>query len=104
MKTTEENNKLIAEFMGFQKTDIGWYDFEEILNENVHILNGGNIFDLLQFNTSWDWLMPVVREINKTEYDEWEGYGDLAIAVSSASIEDSYNRVIDAIKWYNEQK
>tara|TARA_R110002020_G_scaffold188551_1_gene387276 strand:- start:1400 stop:1747 length:348 start_codon:yes stop_codon:yes gene_type:complete len=67
---TQENNKLIAEFMGFQKTNIGWYDFQDSLPEYAHILNGGNTFDTLQFEVSWDWLMPVIEKIESDErYD-----------------------------------
>lgn len=54
---TQENNKLIAEFMGMQHTDIGWYDNEETLQLQ------NNTFDELQFYESWDWLMPVVEKI-----------------------------------------
>ena len=54
-----KNNKLIAEFMGFQKTTMGWYDNEEAMNFN----SDSNTFDELKFHSSWDWLMPVVSKI-----------------------------------------
>ena len=57
----EATNKLIAEFMGFQKTTIGWYDYEESLpNTN------DNTFDSLKFHNSWDWLMPVIKKVKDT--------------------------------------
>ena len=52
-----ESNKLIAEFMGFQETSIGWYDADECLHEK------DNTFDTLRFDTDWNWLMPVVEKI-----------------------------------------
>ena len=60
------DNKLIAEFMGFQKTDIGWYDSNEI----VPPMYDGNTFDEyeLSFDTSWDWLMPVVEKISDIKH------------------------------------
>ncbi|MCP3682376.1 MAG: hypothetical protein GY861_06760 [bacterium] len=60
---TQENNKLIAEFMGMQHTDIGWYDNEETLQLQ------NNTFDELQFYESWDWLMPVVEKIENLGYE-----------------------------------
>ena len=57
-----ESNKLIAEFMGFQLTNLGWYDAEECLNEK------DNTFDDLKFHSDWNWLMPVVEECFK-RYD-----------------------------------
>ncbi len=59
-----ENNKLIAEFMGFQKTNIGWYDSEEIMPPLSNTYDS-NTFDEheLAFHKSWDWLMPVVDRI-----------------------------------------
>ena len=59
-----ENNKLIAEFMGFQKTNVGWYDSEETMPSLSNTYDS-NTFDEheLAFHTSWDWLMPVVEKI-----------------------------------------
>ena len=69
-----ENNKLIAEFMGFQlswltipygdkkentvkiKTYVG--DFPQMLNEHCQP-------ETLFYHSSWDWLMPVVEKITK---------------------------------------
>ena len=63
--TTQETNKLIAEFMGMTndvphnksmmifKTEQGYNDVISI-NE-------------LQYHTSWDWLMPVVERIEEAE-------------------------------------
>ena len=60
----KENNYLIAEFMGMQHTDIGWYDNEEALKLK------DNTFDKLNFHKSWDWLMPVVEKIEDIENKE----------------------------------
>ena len=65
-----ENNKLIAEFMGYFPQDIvskngylGWWsspsnnfpnhDYKQIM------------FGAMLFHTSWDWLMPVIKKIQE---------------------------------------
>ena len=111
MKTTTENNRLLAEFMEFQKTNIGWYDFEETLNL-PHTID--NTFDTLEFNTSWDWLMPVVEKIEElsSEQDEivdyfqgdpdpsiwFSGYGKICM---HADISKVYETLVEFINWYN---
>jgi len=57
------NNKLMAEFMGFQKTSIGWYDAEEYL-----LFEKDNTFDTLKFDTDWNWLMAVLEKIKGLGY------------------------------------
>ena len=64
MNITE--NKLIAEFMGFQETKIGYYDYEEVL---TLLYTFGNTFDYLLFDKSWDWLMPVLERIEDMGYN-----------------------------------
>ena len=71
----QENNKLIAEFMGMQHTNIGWYDNEESL------MLMDNTFDDLEFHTSWDWLMPVVDKIEDID-EEIKLFGGNIIKVS----------------------
>jgi hypothetical protein len=54
------DNKLIAEFMGLVVSDRDNYTSE--LHTNVDVD--------LKYNTSWDWLMPVVEKIESDErYD-----------------------------------
>ena len=76
----ENSNKLIAEFMGFPThTDavddrtIAYYVGESIMHtDNTENDNDYDVFhpDDMQFHTSWDWLMPVVEEIESDErYD-----------------------------------
>jgi hypothetical protein len=79
----KENNKLIAEFIGMQHTDIGWYDNEETLQLQ------NNTFDELKYHKSWDWLMPVVDEIESID-EELQVFGGNFIKVSySVQIENT---------------
>ena len=56
-----ENNKLIAEFMGMK---LG----EDHTNDNMYYDDAENLhpptpINELKFNSSWDWLMPVIEKI-----------------------------------------
>jgi hypothetical protein len=75
---TQENNKLIAEFMEYP--DLG---------------TKGD-FSYLKYHTSWDWLMPVVEKILKKEG------GPQYICISANdSIHQLYKAVVEFIKQYN---
>tara|TARA_R110000824_G_scaffold244397_6_gene433188 strand:+ start:1848 stop:2228 length:381 start_codon:yes stop_codon:yes gene_type:complete len=73
-----EENKLIAEFMGFPKQQdavddrtIAYYVGESILwTDNTDNENEYDVFhpDDMQFHTSWNWLMPVVDKIESLGY------------------------------------
>ena len=97
-----ENNKLIAEFMGMQDTDLGWYDSVEAMSEYACQMVGGNTFEELQYDRSWDWLMPVVQKCYKIE-DE-EGFDNLVDAVATLDMYSTYNAVVEFIKWYNQKQ
>ena len=72
----EANNKLIAEFMGVESS-----------------------LDL-QYHTSWDWLMPVVREVlvsievDRLNYDTEE----LRYNTLDCDIDGAYKEVVEFIK------
>tara|TARA_R100000655_G_scaffold102175_1_gene147839 strand:+ start:44 stop:355 length:312 start_codon:yes stop_codon:yes gene_type:complete len=99
-------NKLLAEFMGMTyEKNIGWYDNQMMLEQIVYDLNDGNCFDELQFETSWDWLMPVVSKITKDEkYLENEYRENLMDIVPYGQREDVYNAVVEFINEYNKNK
>ncbi len=105
-----KNNILIAEFMGFQKTNSGWYDYEDLLTI-VYANTGSNTHDNLHFEEDWNWLMPVVNKIrslyNNTEVTDEKGsdiINDLAEGCIEANILQVHKAVIDFINWYNNQK
>ena len=96
-----KENKLIAEFMGWDKDNL------TTIPTNLHLsnleLDNGEVMEL-KFNTSWDWLMPVVQKIGddyyNTPFDETyskltEGYENIW------TIEDTYNAVVEFIKDQN---
>ena len=74
-----ENNKLIAEFMGFptqsdaiDERTLAYYIGDSIINaDNTNNENEDNVFhpDDMKFNSSWDWLMSVVERIENFGYE-----------------------------------
>lgn len=118
---TTENNRLIAEFMGFgldEKEGLHWIDTDEKF---------GHETSELKYDSSWDWLMPVVEKIEKTEIEgdfpvvtisqglcEAENVGgfnmwlreerNLYPYFQGTKIEATYQFVVEFIKWYNQQK
>jgi len=91
---TEENNKRIAEFMGFtQEKNIGWYDNDMFMSQNVYDIQDGNCFDELQFHKSWDWLMPVIIKMADAREDtHYKLY---------KTIDEAYEEVVEFINEYN---
>ena len=87
-----KDNKLIAEFMGIVHPKLD----NVIVIDNVVIKE-----DELQYDTSWDWLMPVVRKIEDGGLDPHELIDK---ALESRVIEDAYNEVVDTIKRYNDEQ
>jgi hypothetical protein len=120
-----EGNKLIAEFMGGQW--IGEDFVADKFSEQVFIDGDGDTC-ICNYNSSWDWLMPVVENIRKVAFELWDGdkvqekiwlKADLwACEVSwideetgtypicepikcDTFLEAIYKAVIEFIKWYN---
>lgn len=109
MRTIEEKNGMIAEFMG--------YETYEHTNSTAIRLTEGNEFNSVdighihtKFHISWDWLMPVVRhivtdlEIVNDDVICSEEREHLMDIVPFAVIEDTYEAVLQFIEWYNKQK
>tara|TARA_R100000664_G_C2668266_1_gene81435 strand:+ start:275 stop:526 length:252 start_codon:yes stop_codon:yes gene_type:complete len=82
-----ENNKIIAEFMGYK--------------------NPSNASDIwYHYDTSWDWLMPVASKCydidlgaNRNSIIE-----NLRDTLGEADITDVYTEVVKIIKFYNQNK
>jgi len=98
METTE-NNRLIAEFMGFE-----WMREEDFLNYNYP--EGKDLKNVMidvaaqKYQTSWDWLMPVVKKC-LTKGDDTDYWDGIYNALSTIDIKEVYEIVVEFIKWYN---
>lgn len=102
MNTTQENNRLIAEFMGLKVLSK-----EEYLKHPKHgTLNVTeySISEYQRFHSSWDWLMPVgAKCLEKSLSLRQYPFIDIKIkeAVQSFKIEATYQAVVEFIEWYN---
>tara|TARA_A100001515_G_scaffold142969_1_gene142952 strand:- start:780 stop:1130 length:351 start_codon:yes stop_codon:yes gene_type:complete len=81
-----KNNKLIAEFMGVDYVDIDTY-----LENNKE----------LQYHTSWDWLMPVVKKCFDTQQPSEGQHYFINESLLTMDIEVVYDRVVEFIKEHN---
>ena len=85
-----KNNKLIAEFMELE-VENGLYYYTTAMDDYKT--------DTLYFDSSRDWLMPVVAKISRDEkYFEEEYREYLLDVVPYGHIEDVYDAVINFIK------
>jgi len=93
---TEKSNKLIWEFMRRNLQDARY-----------------TMPELLQYHKSWDWLMPVVKKMEKetgyglVSYPDEAYFNDGGDMLTDKSYFGTrftavYNTIIAAIEWYNE--
>ena len=117
---TEEEDELFAGFMGFEKTDLGWYDAEECLSVAVTNYGTDNTFDDFKFHCSFDWLMSVVDKVEGVLDEHGMSKYNIAIEQTfvevmdmrtsdtivkvdkNTKIEALYYALTDFINWYNE--
>jgi len=113
--STEEGNKLISEYMAIKNDDVSFYHNEKggyrvgtlhfiDLPINYHLPE--NAFLNNKWNTSWDWLMPVVQKICKAHRPSKDYY--LIEAIYKSCFDNSpiktWEAVVKFIYWYNENK
>ncbi|NEU07787.1 hypothetical protein GZH53_05640 [Flavihumibacter sp. R14] len=92
MKENNNNNRLIIEFMKYPADHF-----------TVVVRGRKYTYDELQFDTSHDWLTPVVRRclVLANTGDEWDQYYDaIQYATLDSDIENLYEKVIDFITFY----
>tara|TARA_R110002050_G_scaffold237499_1_gene373437 strand:- start:63 stop:359 length:297 start_codon:yes stop_codon:yes gene_type:complete len=95
---TQENNKLIAEFMGWDIQN------QTTIPTNIHLSNlefdNGEVMEL-KYHTSWDWLMPVLKKINiqlnPDNYNDWR----IINRPTEYCLEDVYAQAVQFIKDQN---
>ena len=106
-------NKLIAEFMGVNIITID--DVRK--NKNPYFSSAdGYLEDDIKYNSSWDWLMPVVEKIENFGFEFFIVEDRVKIAHNTdhsidviidftsgrGKNETAYQAVVEFIKWYNE--
>lgn len=103
------NNKLIAEFMGYEiQKDPTERFFGRYKTPITKVWVKENE---LSFDSDWNWLMPVCNkceEIASNNYDiiKWirNNYSIFDLKVTEATLEMVYKNVVTFIKWYNGNK
>ena len=101
----ENENKLIAEFMGYKVVDkpkvVNGENFFEYIDENGKYTYCNS---LLRYNDQWDWLMPVIEKIENDGLDP-HGMIDNSLRKNNQkrwrSIEDLHNVAVYLINIYN---
>lgn len=107
VNTVVKNNELIAEFMGltpvkcFGKYSISKDHCTSSQDTPEEALKGFG--SIAKYQTSWDWLMPVVDKCTQTG-DDTSQWDDLADALTTINIENTYQAVVEFIQWYNKIK
>ena len=95
---TQENNKLIAEFMGLSiKEGVCYYtDEDDMFPMGIEVEE-----PYLPYDDSWDWLMPVVERIEQVF--QGVAYAEVHLSLYS-TIDEVYQAVVEFIKEYNTPK
>lgn len=72
-----------------------------------------NYANYAKYDTSWDWLKPVidkiikeigVKSVDECTDDEWIYYTAITRMYIGVSIDIAYNYVVDYLLWYNKNK
>ena len=101
MENIQENNKIIAEFMGAKVTDVKGLQkpiYYPIMGKSVYV-------DKLKYHSSWDWLIPVVKKclIGEAETNRPDLVSNIYESLVNLEIDLVYKDIIEFIKWYNQQ-
>jgi hypothetical protein len=99
------DNKLIAEFLGYET-----YEMNGVLNVEYSENNIRTIQDT-HYHIDWNWLMQVVEKIeslpnelcNKYFWNKEDKQQNDFRIFRVQKIDDLYNQCVEFIKWYNEQ-
>ena len=91
-----EDNKLIAEFMGWDVKSL------TTIPPNLHLSNleidNGDVIEL-QYHTSWDWLMPVIEKIMDISFQDNGDVEDFYLLRDCIpEIDGTYKAVVEFIK------
>ena len=91
----KNSNKLIAEFMGYESYEYRGYTMF-VFEEDNHRTDVD-----LHYHTSWDWLMPVVEEIDHLQFED---VVEIETGLKMRSLSATYNAVVEFIKQQNKNK
>jgi hypothetical protein len=98
----DKDNKLIALFMGLEEDGVDGYLVDMDKDYGYQIVHES----CLLYDSSWDWLMPVVRQVLTSIDIDWIHYDDdeLKFNVLDCDISGVHKEVVEFIKTYNNGK
>lgn len=101
--STEEGNKLIALFMGMKCTNTkgGVFRDETKTIGKTYFSLPMNGYEPLQYNSSWDWIMPVAKKCISSYHDNRQ---DIFQSLHEVDIQKVWSACVEFIQWYNEFK
>jgi len=98
MTENYQGDILICKYMGYKHSRNA---------ECIRVLrHGESTWKYARFNESWDWLMPVVHKILKTELPKKNGWSYEYVQLEATRIGNSvdfvYMKVVEFLKQYNQ--
>ena len=95
-----KDNKLIAEFMGMTYADP---NDNSVMIQMTHQGNEVIPVNSIKYHTSWDWLMPVVREVLTIVDINLVNYfvDELKFCVLDNDIDGAFEEVVEFINYLN---
>lgn len=109
----QQNNELIALFMGLEKQEQQWRAPQPTTAYLVH--DYWTPVAKMKYHSSWEWLMPVGKKIfdylqevarNRPRHTCSQGdliEVDISCAIREYDREKAHQYIVDFIKWYNQQ-
>jgi hypothetical protein len=98
-----QNNTVIAEFMGVEIALGINSDSKE--KPTIFWINGWLENSDLKYSNSWTWLIPVIEKFKvKKIIGSEKLINNIENRLSKLDLTDTYNNVVDIIKYHNENK
>ena len=92
----QEGNLLISEFLGDEINA----KRTEVYPKKSYGCNGCYSVENLRYHRSWDWLMPVVKEIQELKIKEFSKKKPVMSALIDVDIDILWTSVVSFLKWY----
>lgn len=105
---SDQNNKLIADFIGLERNDQGYLNDHNSMGYLAGFPSwdyGRLPLEQLRFDVDWNWLMYVVNKVTvNPKFDDYEGVSEFWDQFCQLDINSVYRETVDFIKWYNTEK
>ena len=106
-----KKNKIVTEFLGYRlvscNNGVAWENtlsnkaIDDIFSIHGRLYTERSNY--MKFDSSWDWLMPVLKKIililTPQNYSEWR----MITNPTEYDIKEVYNQAVQFIEWHNKQ-